>query len=71
LDIGDRIRVQPRSLTAPQRHHGKRGMITFAGFPDISPSGDAITTGSPACSVRFDDEPEDIDDAIESWFVLE
>jgi hypothetical protein len=46
-------------------------MITFAGFPDISPSGDAITTGSPACSVRFDDEPEDIDDAIESWFVLE
>jgi hypothetical protein len=71
LDIGDRVRVQPNSPTAPPEHHGKRGMITFAGFPDMSPTGEAIDAESPTCSVRFDDEPQDIDDALESWFVPE
>jgi hypothetical protein len=46
-------------------------MITFAGFPDMSPTGEAIDAESPTCSVRFDDEPQDIDDALESWFVPE
>jgi hypothetical protein len=71
LDIGDRVRVQTNSPTAPPEHHGKRGMITYAGFPDISPSGETTSAESPTCSVRFDDEPEDTDDALESWFVLE
>lgn len=71
MDIGDRVRVKPNSLTAPTVHHGKCGMITFVGFPDIAPLGEGVTAELPLCSVRFDDEPEDIDDALESWFVLE
>ncbi len=46
-------------------------MITYAGFPDISPTGETTSAESPICSVRFDDEPQDTDDALESWFVLE
>ena len=71
MDIGDRVRVQPNNATAPAEHHGKRGMITFAAFPDISPTGETTSTESPTCSVRFDDEAEDTDNALESWFVLE